>query len=259
MFIFRFFTRLLTFFTDRSPSIEQRALLQILNISTTHGLPPSELVAAFADDAQQVPAPQLPSLIRNLAFLFPRIINFGWSRRLHKLARRLASGSSLGDSVELTPGLLPISALHAIRFGSEMGTLHESLKIAGTECDSPTEEAIQRITDALSYLIMLLLVGGLIATFSLVKIMPTLFQILLDFEIEVPPITQNLASIGRHLPSLWLIMMFVVLVVVWYTGSGMMSRALHTAGWQRCLAFVSRTLRRRFWSSWRSPAMQVAP
>ena len=90
MFFYRFIARIITFFTDLGPTIDQDTFLRMLCIAVDNNLPPGEMVESIAEDYAG-----------------------GKRGRLKTLANRLESGSTLGDAVELTPRLLPRRALTA--------------------------------------------------------------------------------------------------------------------------------------------------
>lgn len=207
MFFYRMVARLLTFFTDLAPSINQDTLLRLLCVASDTGLPPAEIVSAFSQDCSG-----------------------RRRRRLQQLANRLTSGSSLGDAIELTPRLLPERALTAVRFGNEMGTLSASLRVAAEELDTATEDAIQRITDTLVYVLTMTCFGTLVLCFLLIKIVPTLNAILTDFEMPTPPLTEFLIEVSHGFAEFSLLFVLLFLLLVWLIATGRLNRSLRS-GW----------------------------
>lgn len=228
MFFFRMVGRLLTFFTDLAPSINQDTLLRLLCIAADNGLPPAEVAVAFANDC------------------------FGRRRRrLQQFANRLTSGSTLGDAIELTPRLLPDRAITAVRFGSEMGTFSASLRVAAEEMDTATEDAVQRVTDTLVYVLTITFFATVVLSFLLIKIVPTLVAILNDFEMPTPPMTQLLIEVSAGLAEFSLLFVLLFLLLIWLVATGRVNRSLRS-GW------LSRVLRIENHSSTAAVLSQLA-
>ena len=109
-----------------------------------------------------------------------------YRRRLFRLAKRLAAGTSLPDALEQTPGALTDDQALAIRFGIESGTLAESLKMLINQHSRSGWEAGQRLRQSGYYLVLVGLIFFLVLSFLMIKIIPSFHAIMDDFSLEPP-------------------------------------------------------------------------
>ena len=92
--------RTATWWPGETRSAQQRSLLRILSVAHGERLELTPLVENLADEHRG-----------------------SYRRSLRRLARRLSSGTPVVEALELTPDVLSDSAVLAIRFGAQTGTL----------------------------------------------------------------------------------------------------------------------------------------
>ena len=207
MFFYRLMVRLFCYLTDRLPSLEQQTLMRLLSVAVSQSVAPADLLRAFAKD-----------------------FGFGRNRAMMRAADLMEQGAPLAEALEQSPGLLREQDLLAVRCGTEMGTLRESLIAATKEINAPAEDAVQRVIDSFVYILALVFIASLIISFMLIKIVPTLRMIFIDFDLDLPgPLALFIATVEALAPfSVFFVLAFLTFVA--YLLSGRLSRDLRH-GW----------------------------
>jgi type II secretory pathway component PulF len=110
------------------------------------------------------------------------------------LANRLRDGRSLGEALELTPGILPRSVAAEIRMAEQAGRLPEVLAELGTAATATLGRSRIESTVAMTLLYgwLLLSMFLVIAGFIMYWIIPKYKDIFDDFGVELPPMTLSL-------------------------------------------------------------------
>lgn len=136
-------------------------------------------------------------------------------RRLNRLAQRLNMGMPLADALEQTPGALADEGVLAIRFGSQLGILPAALDSLVRDDDATGVRIRARIRRSAWYFGSVLMLGTLIVSFILIKIVPTFQEIYGDFELEVPRALRTLVGVGNFASSYLIMPILIVLALAW--------------------------------------------
>ncbi len=150
--------RVSTWWPSDSRTAMQRSLLRLLSVAHAERLEVTPLVANLAEEHRGT-----------------------YRRRLRRLALRLADGTPLVDALEQTPEVLRDETVLAIRFANQTGTLEATYRhlVKHHDASSIRSEAIMRQT--IFYLFATLLILGLLLSFLMVFIVPTLEHMLDEF------------------------------------------------------------------------------
>ena len=143
-----------------------------------------------------------------------------YRRRLYRLARRLASGTPLVDALEQTPDVLSDSQVLALRFGSQSGTLAQSLQNLLDDRNTLADRAFARLRQAKFYFVFVLMIGGVVLSFWLMKIAPEMHKIFDDFDLELPEVTRLVIEVSRVFVNYWWAFALAFLAVAWVFKSG---------------------------------------
>jgi len=139
---------------------------------------------------------------------------------LNRLAERLATGVPLADALEQTPAALADEGVLAIRFGNQLGILPAALDSLVRDDQAAGPRLLARIRCTTWYLTSLLLVGTMMVTFILIKIVPVFMQIWDDFDLQVPWALRTLVEVGNFAVSFWIVPLLIVLAVAWIASVG---------------------------------------
>lgn len=100
-----------------------------------------------------------------------------YRRRLRRLAKCLAEGTSAVDALEQTPEALTDEDVLAIRFGTQTGTLDATYQSLLADSQADDDRASTTLRQTIVYSILTLIVLGLAISFLLTFIFPTLRMI----------------------------------------------------------------------------------
>lgn len=177
--------RLSTVYRIDSDAAIGRSLLRLLAVAHNEQLDTAALVSNFADEHRGL-----------------------WKYRLHRLAKRIESGTPLVNALEQTPNVLTPSQTLAVRFATQSGTLTEAYKHL---TERPiAEELTARATyrRAWYYTAAMIAVLVLVITFLNVRIVPFLVAIHHEFSIpEMPWSLRTFIDVNREISKfavLWL-------------------------------------------------------
>ncbi|MHB1036498.1 MAG: type II secretion system F family protein [Pirellulales bacterium] len=151
---------------------QQNALLWVLIVTTERLIPLASAVEAFA---------------------YERGGRFG--RRAAALAYLLQDGVPLPEALERLPGLLPPSAVLAVRLGYETGALAPALReaAAGGAFRQPLWAAM---ADKVFYVVGLVVFAAGVITFMMLKITPAFEKIFQDFGVDLPLLTRYVIAVA---------------------------------------------------------------
>lgn len=141
-------------------------------------------------------------------------------RRLNRLAKRLQQGTPLAEALEQTPGALADEEVLAIRFGSQLGILPAVLDGLLRDDATSGPRLRARFRRMTSYLGGILLIGTIITSFILFKIVPSFQAIMSDFEMSVPWALQTLIGIGNFVETYLLLPILLLSAVAWFLSAG---------------------------------------
>ena len=145
---------------------QQFVLLSTMAVAAERMMPMQPVIEAFADEQHG------------------RI-----AAEARRLAARLEAGWLLPDAVDASGGLFPPEARVAIRVGHQAGTLAAALGNVAGGRDS--HDAVwAQVAGKVLYLSTVVLFGSCVAMFLMLKIVPAVQRIFIDFNADLPPITQ---------------------------------------------------------------------
>jgi type II secretory pathway component PulF len=212
----------------RYRDMQRRALLWSLAISAERGLPLAPAARAFAAG---------------------RADEIG--RRGDRLADLLEAGVALPEALGKSGNRLPIEAELAARLNQESGDLVQGLREAA-RAGSLYLPLWQSLFERFLYLVVLLLVFGIVQTFLMIKIVPTLVQIFEDFDASLPRMTEVVIGLSEWAaaaavlagPLYMLVIAVLLLGTLYYMGwlpwelpvVDRLTRRLHGSHVLRCLA-----------------------
>lgn len=198
------------------PTVDQLALLRLLEVAARHQLDTSSLLRTYLQESP-----------------------LGARVQLQPLLERLEQGIPLAEAVEATRGVLNRSDRLAIRYGVQSGTLAASLRDAIAHHEQIDLNSRYRLKELLAYVCVVGLAMTLVTSFIVVKCFPTLAQIHQDFgqslNWQFEAIRGTFAFIGRHMA------LFLIggLVLGWLAWSGELSRWWRSNRWTgRLLASI---------------------
>jgi type II secretory pathway component PulF len=175
---------------------KQKSLLRILHVAAADRLEAAPLVAALATEHRS-----------------------SYRRRLRRLARRLASGTSLADALEQTPGVLSDEHSLAIRFGDQSGTLAATLTGLLNHTNRAELRVIGRLRQLGFYVVTTATIFLFIMSFFLIKIIPSFQAIFDDFDLGLPHITILMIVVSQLLVNYWFLFALALIVGYWLTRS----------------------------------------
>lgn len=167
---------------------ERRALLWALAVAAEKGIPLERAARAFADE---------------------RSVQIG--ARVSHLADLLESGVPLPAALALSRNALPSDALLAARIGAETGQMGPALRMSMAYSEH-FDRSMRSIMAGYFYLVGLLVVGSVILTFVMLKIVPVYCKMFQEFELELPHMTQFLIAASEAVVKTWFL--FVPLLVL---------------------------------------------
>ncbi len=180
------------FVTTRTQS---ESLLRIIALAVEHQLPMVSLLRAFAADQSGIQRD-----------------------RVQRLAGLLDEGISLPDALEQVPHVLPAESVLAVRFGIQSGTLSMTLRsLIENSRHSQNVQMNERLQGFFVYPALVLLVIVCIAAFLLLKILPVLERIMVDFGLESAESVayQTVTNVGRFFVDYWWLAVGAGLLLAW--------------------------------------------
>jgi type II secretory pathway component PulF len=199
-----------------STDLQRLALLRILAVAIEENLPLVPLLSNWAKDER------------------------GRQRqRVLRLVKLLKTGMALPDAVESVPGVLSEEGALALRFDAQSGTRADAARRLIEESSPGSGEHAGRARRPLAYFVVVLCATCLAIAFMQIKILPVIYAIYSDFEIDVPRIVDQTVEVSRHFIKYWYFYVALVLAIAWLF--------LSTRGGR----FFRRSLLGRFFSPYR--------
>lgn len=163
-----------------------------------------------------------------------------YRRRLRRLAQRLATGMTLADALEQTPGALSDGQILAVRFGDQSGTLPATLASL-LETDNQAGARITwRLRQLTFYSTITMSIFILILSFLMVKVVPSFQAIFADFELELSQPLKLLIRISITVVNYWYLFLLVLLGLVWLVRSETSRRFFRRKVWSRIMPPIAR-------------------
>ncbi len=156
----------------------RRALLRLLAAATRTQRPLAPAVVAFAQESQGK-----------------------LGREALRLNIALESGAPLAHALSIVGPLTPLRSRGLLYLGQQTNQLTAALEEAAD--DQEPDNVAGEIMAHLAYFFWLLVFGGTILTFVMIKIVPAFRQIFEDFDAELPAITKLLISLSDMIAELW--------------------------------------------------------
>ena len=134
-------------------------------------------------------------------------------KMLDKSAMDVSQGASVASSFEKNCPLLPITFIETIRAGELSGTMEDSFRTLETYY-SKSYQLAQKIKQAMSYPIFVLIIAVVVLFVIMVKVVPTLTNIFGELGGDLPIITQFLISTSDFFGHWWWLMLGVLLILI---------------------------------------------
>lgn len=122
------------------------------------------------------------------------------------LRESLRGGSSLSQSMEHHQGWFDRLEIAMVRAGQHAGDLPLTLRRLA-ERNERTNELQQKLIGALTYPVMVGLVGLGVVVFLSTKTLPDLVQILTEAQIETPLLTAHVIAFGQFVAHFWMVIL----------------------------------------------------
>lgn len=164
----------------RYMSAERRALLWAMAIAADRGIPLEQAARAFADE---------------------RAVQIGL--RASRLADLLEQGVALPAALEMSRNPLPAEALLAARIGTFTGQMGESLRMS-LDHAAHFDAIVRDVLAKCCYVLAALVCGVGVISFLVLKIVPMFSQLLSEFDVQPPPLTDAAISVSAFLFQFWL-------------------------------------------------------
>ena len=145
--------------------------------------------------------------------------------RVRRLAELLHQGIPLPDAVEQVPAVMGEENVLGLRFASQMGTFGPSLRKAVRDSEL-AQGAAQRIHATAGYFFKLVPIALVITAFFVIKIVPALQSIFVDFGLKLPGPTLWSIQFARLFESLWWLAIPLLLLLGWSSFSATPARFL---------------------------------
>ena len=171
----------LVFAWFRFRSRRQASLMTVMATATRKSMPLAPAVAAFACEWRG-----------------------GFGYRVQWLANLLTQGAPLGDALRQVRGLTSRRALAMIEVGEQSGLLPGALDAAAS-LDTPREAPTKALV-ALVYFTALGLIGTVLLSFMMIKVVPEFIKIFEDFDAELPRLTVALIDASNYLVDQWVVL-----------------------------------------------------
>src|SRR6476661_259177 len=134
--------------------------------------------------------------------------------RIRRLIRLLNEGATIADAIEQVPGALSDDDVLALRFDAQTGTvttaIRESLAVQGGLIADPPA----RWRSTMFYFCAVLLLGLPVVAFILIKIMPAFRQIFKEFNLSLPPVTENFIGFVSIFGEYWWLFFLMLIAVL---------------------------------------------
>lgn len=175
---------------------KQRSLLRVLSAAVSERLEFAPLVACLAQEHRG-----------------------RYRRRLNRLARRLAAGTSLPDALEQTPGALSDEQMLAIRFGLQSGSLSESMRSMVDRDDQSSSQIGHRLRQIGFYATIVSALFLLVLSFIMISIVPSFDEIIKDFNLDRPRMLELVIRVSQTVVMYGIPIVLGLLFCVWLVKS----------------------------------------
>jgi type II secretory pathway component PulF len=122
--------------------------------------------------------------------------------RAARLAHYLESGMPLNEALRSSRTWLPTDALVAVRIGSETGKLAPALAQVAQH-DDEIDLLLRSVVEKFVYLWLVVTVLMGVLTFIMLKIVPVFKKMFMEFELELPALTEQVVAASDLFVSFW--------------------------------------------------------
>ncbi len=149
-------------------------------------------------------------LVEALTALIDQARNPALRRQLSQIKDSIAAGSSFAAALEAHPGTFPAMVVNMVQAGESSGTLDLVLqRLADIQ---ENQQILQhRITTALTYPVLMSIIGVLILFFLLTHIVPGIITIFSDMQQTLPAPTRLLIAVSDAVQRGWPVMAGLIL------------------------------------------------
>jgi type IV pilus assembly protein PilC len=182
---------------------QRRGLLHVIATGIEEKLPLSPLLEAWMQDERGVQR-----------------------KRIRRLIRLLNEGTPIADAVEQVPGILRDEDVLALRFDAQTGTTTAAVRESLAAQTSFVSEPPAHWLSTILYLVVVGLIAVAIVIFMLISIIPKFRQIMSEFSLSLPPLTEAYVGLVSLFESYWWlwILLVVMLLSILFTGPGRFAR-----------------------------------
>lgn len=129
-------------------------------------------------------------------------------------AEDVSKGNGIASSFEKNYPHLPPTFIETVRAGEESGTIEHSFETLYKYYDKSFKTK-QKVKQAMSYPIFVLIVAIVVLAIVMVKVIPTIAEIFLDLDGEIPTITKVMIQVSNFARrNIWWIALVILLLVI---------------------------------------------
>ena len=116
----------------------------------------------------------------------------------------IAEGAGIADTMERHGPALPTTFIETVRAGEQSGTLANSFKAMETYF-TRSHKATQKVKQALTYPIFVVIIAIIVLMIVMVKVIPTLAAVFKDFGGELPAMTRFMINTSNFFAAHWVV------------------------------------------------------
>jgi type IV pilus assembly protein PilC len=153
------------------------------------------------------------SLPRSLRTLSLQLKSKKFKKALLEISDEIEKGKSLSDSLSQYPDIFPRLFVSIIKVGEEAGTLEDVLQILTQQMERD-HELRAKVKGAMIYpaVIISAMIG--IGILMLIMVVPKLAETFRELNVELPPTTKFIMSLGTFLAEKWFIFVPGIIVII---------------------------------------------
>lgn len=136
-------------------------------------------------------------------------------KMLEKSEKDVARGNGIANSFEKNCPYLPPTFIETVRAGEESGTIEHSFETLYKYYDKSFKTK-QKVKQAMSYPIFVLMVAMVVLAVVMVKVIPTIAETFVDLDGEMPTMTRGMIAMSDFFRKniWWIIMAVLVLLII---------------------------------------------
>lgn len=135
-------------------------------------------------------------------------------KMLEKSEKDVARGNGIANSFEKNCPYLPPTFIETVRAGEESGTIEHSFETLNKYYDKSFKTK-QKVKQAMSYPIFVLMVAVVVLAVVMVKVIPTIAETFVDLDGEMPAMTKAMITMSEFFRrNIWWMIMAVLLLII---------------------------------------------